>query len=146
MRYLLDTNIVLRSLQKAAPEHQMAIDAIARLVGRGEILHISTQVCIEFWVVATRPIMINGLGWDSAHTESELNLLLNRFALLEDRPTVFTHWRQLVTTHAIKGKKAHDARLVAVMQAHNITHLLTLNTDDFRAYPNIILLHPDDIS
>jgi len=52
----------------------------------------------------------------------------------------------LVKTHDIKGKKVHDARLVATMHAHGVTFLLTFNTDDFKGYPNITLLHPDDVA
>jgi predicted nucleic acid-binding protein len=51
-----------------------------------------------------------------------------------------------VKAHDIKGKKVHDARLVATMLTHGVTHLLTFNTDDFKDYPNIALLHPNDVA
>jgi hypothetical protein len=50
-----------------------------------------------------------------------------------------------VTAQDIKGKKAHDARFVAAMRTHGATHLLTFNTDDFRSYSGITLVHPSDV-
>ena len=42
----------------------------------------------------------------------------------------------------VVGKSAHDARLVAAMEPHGLTHLLTFNLADFRRYSNIQLLDP----
>lgn len=39
----------------------------------------------------------------------------------------------------------HDARLVAVMLSHGVTHLLTFNTGDFASFTNISLVHPSDL-
>ena len=42
----------------------------------------------------------------------------------------------------VMGVQVHDARLVATMIAHRITHLLTLNDQDFARYPEITAVHP----
>jgi predicted nucleic acid-binding protein len=55
------------------------------------------------------------------------------------------HWLTLVAQHDIKGRRTHDARLVAVMLAHRVTHLLTFNTGDFASFTNISLVHPSDL-
>jgi hypothetical protein len=39
----------------------------------------------------------------------------------------------------------HDVRLVALMLAHGVTHLLTLNGADFRRYSEITCLRPDAV-
>jgi predicted nucleic acid-binding protein len=44
-------------------------------------------------------------------------------------------------THEASGKASHDARLVAAMKVHGITHVLTFNVDDFKRY-EISVLHP----
>jgi len=62
--------------------------------------------------------------------------------LLRDTPGVYDEWRRLVATHAASGKAAHDARLVAAMMIHEITHILTFNGSDFKRYPGITVLHP----
>ena len=37
-------------------------------------------------------------------------------------------------------------RLVAVMRVHGLTHILTLNTQDFRRYPGIVAVHPQEVA
>jgi hypothetical protein len=39
----------------------------------------------------------------------------------------------------------HDARLVAAMHVHGVTHLLTLNVRDFARYPGITVVHPQTL-
>jgi hypothetical protein len=47
----------------------------------------------------------------------------------------------------VKGTKAHDARIVAAMKAYGVTHLLTLNGDDFKRFHGIItVMEPDDVA
>jgi predicted nucleic acid-binding protein len=106
---------------------------------------LTSQIIIEFWVVATRPTEVNGLGWTPERTKNQINQFLTRFTVLEETPEIFTLWFQLVTDYNIKGKRTHDIRLLAVMKAHSITHLLTFNPDDFVPLPNIIILQPQDL-
>jgi hypothetical protein len=40
-----------------------------------------------------------------------------------------------VVIHSVIGVKVHDAKLVAAMVVHGITHLLTLDEHDFARYP-----------
>ena len=61
--YLLDTNVVVRLMEPAAPEHTTVEDAIRRLIRAGHALVLAPQVLTEFWVVATRPVEVNGFGW-----------------------------------------------------------------------------------
>lgn len=39
----------------------------------------------------------------------------------------------------MKGKNAHDARLVAAMVRHGLTHILTFNAQDFSRYRGITI-------
>jgi predicted nucleic acid-binding protein len=146
VNFLLDTNILLRMADENAPQHLLAGEAVSVLLTRGNEVYITAQNLIEFWAVATRPLDVNGLGWTTQRTATEITQLCNKFPLLEDSPDILTHWLTLVTVHDIKGKKVHDARLVATMQVYSVTSLLTFNTDDFRGYPNLTLLHPNDVN
>lgn len=58
---------------------------------------------------------------------------------------IYREWRRLVTTHGITGLRVHDTRLVAAMLVHGVTHLLTFNEGDFRPYPEIIVVTPNQI-
>ncbi|GAP97535.1 PilT protein, N-terminal [Leptolyngbya sp. NIES-2104] len=106
---------------------------------------LTPQVLIEFWVVATRPTSVNGLGWSVDQTQNRINELMTGFALLEERPEIFPLWFRLITENNIQGKRAHDIRLVAVMLAHGIDHLLTLNPNDFTVTAPIMVVHPQTV-
>ena len=43
-------------------------------------------------------------------------------------------WRRLVVNYGVSGVQVHDARLVATMLVHDVTHILTFNTQDFIRY------------
>lgn len=144
--YLIDTNLLLRISDGNAATHLLSISAIERLLAQEHQLHVTGQNLIEFWSVATRPLDVNGLGWTVQQTELTIAQLMNRFRFLDDTPNIFANWRSLVIAYGIKGKKTHDARLVAVMLTHSVTHLLTFNVDDFSNYAQIALVHPSSVT
>lgn len=125
--YLLDTNILLRSRDIASPDYNLVDHTIRYLISNNHRCFITSQVLIEFWVVATRQLAVNGFGWTPDETERTLQMLINQFEWLEETPDIFRLWFSLATTHKISGKRTHDLRIQAVLLAHNISHILTLN-------------------
>ena len=61
-------------------------------------------------------------------------------------PAVLTEWRRLVGAYGVLGKSAHDARLVAAMIAHGLTHFLTFNLADFNRFAGITVLDPQIVA
>lgn len=61
------------------------------------------------------------------------------FPLFEATPAIITYRLTLETTHAVVGRRVLDARIVAVMLAHNVGHVLTFNGDDFGRFPEIVV-------
>jgi predicted nucleic acid-binding protein len=51
-------------------------------------------------------------------------------------------WLDLVTRYEVKGKQTHDAKIVASMLSLGITHILTLNPQDFARYAEITTITP----
>jgi hypothetical protein len=51
-------------------------------------------------------------------------------------------WIRLVETIPVTSKRAHDARLVAVLKSHRIDHLLTFNWGDFSLFTDISIVDP----
>lgn len=143
--YLLDTNILVRASDDQAADYALAIDAIAQLLNQGHDCVITPQVLIEFWVVATRPVDVNGLGWSIDQCEQEIRQFMEQFPLLEDRPELFSIWLRLVHQYRIAGKRVHDARIAAAMVANNIRHVLTFNVDDFAGIDEIVAVRPNTI-
>lgn len=143
---LVDTNVLLRLSDDGSPDQSVAERTLSTLRLRGDVPCLTPQNIIEFWAVATRPVNANGFGWTTQQTATEVEQLRNKFPILPDSSQTFSNWLRLVETYDIKGKKVHDTRLVAVMMTHGVTHLLTFNTDDFRRFSNIILMHPNEIA
>jgi predicted nucleic acid-binding protein len=145
MNILADTNLLTRSVQPNSQHFGAATTAILELKRRGGRLCVVPQIVYEFWAVCTRPPGENGLGMTVAAAGVEQSRVLSLFALLEDTPAVFPEWRRLVVAHDVKGKNSHDARIVAAMNVHGVSTLLTFNGTDFRRYPGISVLDPQFI-
>ena len=146
MIILADTNTLLRMVERDHVDHQVTMSAIRSLLERGDTLSIVPQVIYEFWVVATRPEELNGLGMTVSEAVTEFDELFPFFRLFRDERSIFEHWFELVTQHEIVGKQAHDARLVAAMHRHHVTYLLTFNTRDFSRFSGIQVVNPRDTS
>ncbi len=140
--FLVDTNVLLRSVK---PEHPMYTDAVSTtsaLLERGEELYVVPQNLIEFWRTCTRPVDRNGFGMTASQAEAELTHIESIFPIFPDVPAIYSEWRRLVVAYEVLGIQVHDARLVAAMRVHGISHILTFNTQDFRRYADIIVVHP----
>ncbi len=125
--------------------HGDVAQSVSFLVTRGDELRVIAQNLIEFWAVATRPIIDNGLGLTVAQAEQELTKLKALFTILPDTADILPEREQLVVRHQVLGKQVHDARLVAAMKVHNVTHLLTFNTSDFKRFTGIVAVSPSSV-
>jgi predicted nucleic acid-binding protein len=72
MGFLIDTNILLRSVEPLHPQYALAVGAVYRLLGEGTTVYFTLQNIAEFWNVATRPIANNGLGLSIPSVLSEV--------------------------------------------------------------------------
>jgi predicted nucleic acid-binding protein len=141
MQVLVDTNVVLRLAEPHHPQYAQAWVATRALIQRNHELCLVPQVHYEFWVVATRPTQQNGLGWSLIQVEAEIHKLGPPvFRFLRDERAIYSPWLDLVRSYSVQGKNSHDARLVAAMLRHNITHLLTFNVGDFRRFREITVI------
>jgi predicted nucleic acid-binding protein len=144
MRYLLDTNIVLRLANEDAEEHALTNDAVEGMIAGADEPLLVPQCIYEFWNVCTRPVRVNGLGWEVERTRLEVDRLLGLFPLLPDTPRVFSYWLELVTRYQVSGKQVHDARLAATLKVHGVEGLLTLNVTDFKRF-DLKAVRPNEV-
>ena len=86
-----------------------------------------------------------GLGLSVAATEMRLRLVERHFPVLPDSPAIYEKWKTLVLAHKVRGVNVHDARVVATMMIHGVTHILTANVKDFQRYPDITVVAPNQI-
>lgn len=145
MRVLLDTNILLRLAVPSHPMFVVARQAVKNLADRGDESVVVPQVIYEYWVVSTRPLEQNGLGLSAQQTGVAVDKILKNLSLLPDNPGIFELWQTLVTTNAVHGKTAHDARMVAAMMRHGVSHLLTFNHADFRRFHAVTAIDPSQL-
>ncbi|MCH8317087.1 MAG: PIN domain-containing protein [Bacteroidetes bacterium] len=137
---LLDTNIILRSKQTSSKHYKEVTEKLIELFTEGYEFVICPQVIYEFYVVATRPDDKNGLGLTPENAIKEINNITKTYTLLDDNNQIFANWKELVNTFKVSGKTAHDTRIVAFMQSHQIENFYTLNKSDFKRFETIITL------
>jgi predicted nucleic acid-binding protein len=142
-RVFLDTNILVYLASPASPRHALCQRTVETLIQRGGKPAFSSQVVYEFWSVATRPAAANGLGWPVAAARRAIDGFRREFDVLHDSPEVLDLWLDMVVAHDLKGKRIHDAHLLATMKANGVFRLLTCNAADFPAEADISILTPD---
>lgn len=142
---LIDTSTLLRTLQVRHPQYETIARALERLPEQGRYLPIVPQNLVELWVVATRPVEQNGLGLTPAEAAAELRRIKGMFVLVPETSAIYPAWEALVTQHAVSGKPSHDARLVAAIQVHGLTAILTFDKTGFSRFPSIEVVHPAEV-
>jgi predicted nucleic acid-binding protein len=146
VKVLVDTNILVRIAQTGHPHSQIAAKSLDGLQRRQAELCLCAQNLCESWAVATRPIASNGLGLNTQDAAVRLDWLCKAFELLFETDQAFQVWRQLVSTHRVSGKSAHDARIASIMVASSVLHILTSNVSDFSRFPKITPIDPATVS
>ena len=144
MAVLVDTNVLIFSIQQGHPSGEVSLRAIKFFLAADEPVCVLPQNISEFWNVCTRPADKNGLGLTPNETENRLNRLDPILTVLHDTPLVYTKWRQLIVRHQVSGIQVHDARIAAAMQVHGIARILTYNPRDFARYYGITPLRPEE--
>src|SRR6266545_6321428 len=113
MRILLDTNVLVRAVQREHAASKVASHSVKTLHGKQHVLCLAPQNLAEFWNVCTRPAAVNGLGLTIASTDRYVAWLERMFLIVPDSMETFHEWRRLIVQHNVIGAKVHDARLVA---------------------------------
>lgn len=139
---LLDTSILVRLRDANDPRHDQCKAIFGSFERDARETVLAAQVLIEYSVVATRPAGAHGLGLSPAQADADLANFLRLLPCVAEPPDVLARWRKLVVSTGTRGRPSHDARLVAVMDAHGITELVTLNPTDFVRYAHIKVLSP----
>jgi len=144
-RYAVDTNVLLRLSRQNHPYHELIATALRRLVARDVELCFTPQNLGEFWNVSTRPVERNGFGLSVEEADAHIGSIERRMTLLQEDSRVYGAWRRLLLSHRVHGIQVHDAHLAAVLEVHDVTHLLTFNGSDFKRFTSLIPVHPQEV-
>jgi predicted nucleic acid-binding protein len=142
MAVLVDASVALRLRHPQSPHHAQCLAVLDPDVAARHDLRLCAQTLIEYWVVATRPVAQNGFGLTTELATRDLTRLRSFLPTLPEPPDVAERWLRLVSTYDVKGKPSHDARMAAVMEAHGVAQLLTLNARDFSRYTMLACVTP----
>ena len=144
MSYLVDTNILLRS---AEPSHPMfepvtnAMDILPLILDAPTVFEqwerlVNAQV-ISLKDCTSKPPCPPSLGGSELKVPQDWGIQGAKnswYFLFQKAP------------YQVKGVNVHDARLVAVMLVHGLSHILTFNVNDFHRYSSeITIINPNDI-
>ena len=146
MRYLLDTGVLLRLVNRDAPLHEEVRKSVRLLKSRGDVATTTYQNLAEFWNVSTRPGEARGgFGLTIEQTRLRLRVVERIVTLLPESVEAYPRWKELVVAYGVRGVQVHDAKLVALMTLHGLTHILTLNPRDFARYSAVSAATPKDL-
>lgn len=141
----LDTNILLIATDRSRQLHRLAVRLLEEADVRGIHLAANGQVMREYLAVSTRPVEANGLGLGVDAAVANLGEFLKVVSLFDETESVALRLCQLVATHAVRGRRVHDAGIVATMLAHRINFLVTQNGDDFALFKEIDVIALEDV-
>ena len=129
-RLFIDTNILVYLVNEDSQFHREVVVAFKRASGRYE-LWTSRQVLREYAVVMTRPdIMEKPLSIEEVISDIEKWQTILQIA--DENEEVTKALLELIVTHQVKGKRIHDANIVASMRVNSIGRLWTMNVHDFQ--------------
>ena len=127
----IDTNILLTATDESRQGHIAARRLVSESGPNGLHLAVSGQILREYLVVATRPLNANGLGLATTDAISNVRTFLRYVECFEESRASTTKLLEIGEAIQLRGKRFHDANIVATMLAHGIDHLVTDNLDDF---------------
>ena len=133
----VDTNVFLTATDESRPNHEAARRLIAESGSQGLHLAVSGQVLREYLAVATRPVDANGLGLDTRDAVANVNAFLRHVGMYQETGETASRLRRLGLEHHLRGKRFHDANIVATMSVHGIRSLVTDNVGDFASFSEI---------
>ncbi len=145
-RLFCDTNVFLSAVDRKRRLHAQALHVLNALPNRGVALCVSGQIVREFLVVCTRPVDVNGLGLPQREALRNAEAIIERSTILDENRNVPVRLLDIVRTTTCGGRQIHDANVVATMQEHGLTRLVTGNPGDFRRFEGIDLVDLAELS
>ncbi len=134
---LVDTNVLLEATDEARDHHRSARD----LLEQHPDLRIAAQIIREYLVVATRPAKANGLGIAPGAALENVRELRRTLRLLPEERAILPTFLRLLERVECRGKRVHDAHVVATAMVHGLSAIVSLNGEDlapFAAYVTVV--------
>ncbi|MDD2716188.1 MAG: PIN domain-containing protein [Candidatus Wallbacteria bacterium] len=137
-KLFLDTNILVYLANEDADNHEEVKTAFSRIMKEAE-LWISTQVLREYAVVMTRTGYLKRALKPSEAVE-DIEKWLKIFKIAGESPETTAILLNLIKKYDLKGKRIHDANIVASMIETGIKKIFTYNRADFAIFKEIKII------
>jgi predicted nucleic acid-binding protein len=139
-RIFVDTNVLLAATDRSRQTHESSVEFLQEGVRGSYRLFTCGQVFREYLVVATRPLEENGMGLSPVKAWENIATFRKVIQVLDETHDSLVRLGKMVKDHQLKGKRIHDANLVAVMHTHGLVHLKTWNPKDFAPFSEVLLV------
>lgn len=133
----VDTNVLLSATDTLRQRHRDACRLFAESASWGIHLAASGQILREYLAVATRPADANGLGLQVGEATANVRQFLRFIHLYDETRAVAARLCELGLSRGLRGKRFHDANIVATMATHGIRALVTEDADHFATFDEI---------
>lgn len=136
-RVFLDTNVLVYLVDEDAEFHERAIEIFSN-INENHDIWISRQVLREYAVVVSRMRDVSNPA-EPLEIAEDLEKWESAFFVADETSQVTANLRKLISKYSLKGKRIHDANIVATMMEYEIKNLITWNIDDFKKFDEIEL-------
>lgn len=140
-RVFVDTNVLLAATDRDRSQHQNALTFLDEGLRGSLRLFVTGQIFREYLVVATRPQEVNGLGLSPQEALKNVRGFKSVLQILSEDDKTASGLMTMIQKHGLKGKRIHDANLIASMDRHGLRQLKTYNPSDFKTFPDVDLLN-----
>lgn len=137
----VDTNVLLRAINRAMPLHQQAKALIEQMWDDGVELWISRQVIREYVAQVTRP-QLDKPPLSVEQVMTQVDMLQSLFSVADETLQTTIKLMDLLKEFPTGGKQIHDANIVATMLVYDIDSLLTQNIEDMKRFASKIKILP----
>lgn len=134
---LIDTNILVYSVNLDSPKYKQAISFISENVGQLEIAH---QNILEAIRVLTHKNFSHPKRLKEA-LSATLSITRSCSLIFPNQNTLYLAL-ELIKKHKLSGNKIFDAYLAATALSNGINTIATDNTRDFKKFKQISLINP----
>lgn len=140
---VLDANVLVYSIDAAAPQHATARILIDSARDASVTLYVTSQILCEFYSIITNSRRVTSPLSSAAALDILSTLLaLPGLHVLPLPVSAVAGWMTLLQRRPVIGANIYDLQIVAAMQANGIQRIYTFNSSDFLAFSELTVVIP----
>ena len=139
MKILLDSNIIIYSLNKLSPKCMQAQGFIVEHQSNLVVAHQDMNETLRILTHKTFPSSMT-----SGQALKAVDGILQGLEIINPPPVTYNIVKELISLYKLKGNAVFDAYLVATMLSNDINHVATDNVKHFKLFKQIKVVNPFD--